>query len=203
MMWYIAKPYDSQYISRRHEAFQAPSWSWASVTGPATYYHRDMDKDNRNGELEITKSAEREDFSLLLCANEKRAKLIPFPEDLLGYMTGYKSNVGWEVKVIHKGKVAKLYPDVAGRGTEIDIEETHYFLLILKTTTLFAALILRKSRFNKASSSDPMHLERVGFCCDNAQGLGLREDYSASKETQFEKLLKLFDSLPGKHIVFY
>lgn len=48
-----------------------------------------------------------------------------------------------------------------------------------------------------------MQLERVGFRCGDLQGLGLLDYHSQSKETQFDKLVKIFDGLPKRQIVSY
>lgn len=47
LLWYTTKPYYSQDTSKRHDSYQAPSWSWASITGPVAYYHRELDASSR------------------------------------------------------------------------------------------------------------------------------------------------------------
>lgn len=53
LLWYVPKSYGPKYISQRHGEYHAPSWSWASITGPVTYYHRELDKGSRAYDFKI------------------------------------------------------------------------------------------------------------------------------------------------------
>jgi hypothetical protein len=141
--------------------------------------------------VQILRTGKTGDFSLLLFSSAVLPGLIPIRQDVLDQKEQSRtSHIGCKVTInIENNSVSAwflkqgFYPDVVGNGElEICFEEIHFFLLIVETNTLFAGLVLRKSRLN------PREMERVGFCCGNA-GLYSQGD-DARYDDVFEDLLE-------------
>jgi hypothetical protein len=152
--------------NRRHPEYYAPSWSWASVTGPVTY-------PSGKSQLEILGVTE------VSCKPSSSNPFGPASSGRLA-LTGIVAPVRIEQKVhrnshtnqdqirhfvvndshpVAKKLMGVIEPDVGPDGAELDgaIEESYLMLLAARTGSWPFGLLLRLSREDETAD------KRVGF----------------------------------------
>jgi hypothetical protein len=166
LMWYLKnKDTGSRPFSRRHASYQAPTWSWASITGPITYHHHDVDeKDCTEFVVEDVDwaAATLNPYGAVSRARMRaRGRLIPvriLAPDTNAY------TVSQYLCPETAGGPNILLPfiaDVTEYETESSALGAYYFLIIVLTNTLYAGLVLEETQ------TTPKTMERIGFCCGN------------------------------------
>ena len=159
-----------RYVSRRHETYYAPSWSWASITGPVYLYTTEI--------LRSTVPKLRELHCVPATGNpygparEAWVKIVgPVAEIRLRaprntWMDTIRKTqrlhfAAHSTSVLADGSCISGFvePDVKGEGYEIDIDEPHFLLLVtrLRNAAWPAGLVLRKAK------QDRLAFERVGL----------------------------------------
>jgi hypothetical protein len=166
LMWYLKNDdTGSRPFSKRHASYQAPSWSWASITGPITYHHHDVDeKGCTEFIVEDVKwaAATLNPYGAVSQAQMKaKGRIIPvriFPPNKDTYTVSQflcpKTAGGANVRL-------PFIADVTGFEAGSSGLEAYYFIIIVLTDTLYAGLVLKETQ------TAPETMERVGFCCGN------------------------------------
>jgi hypothetical protein len=161
LVWYLKSTETGSIpTSRRHTSYHAPTWSWASITGPITYHHHDVErKDSANFFVEDVEwaPATLNPYGAVREARMKaRGRIVPvqiLPPDESKYMHSQF--------LCPKAQDNIRLPFIADVIGETSATETYYFLIIILRDTLYAGLVLAKV------DKEPNMMERVGFCCGN------------------------------------
>lgn len=177
LLWYVKQPSLKQVESRRHASYQAPSWSWASITGPVLYHHQAVDDLDKGTFMVHTVEWQQATInpygpvssahifaSFPYCpVHLIKSKMTADELYLLLLSDEVPVESFWAARDVCE--LEGFIPDVIyGQTFEVDTSEIHFFAPVVFNDGCFAALILRKV---KGNGKNPEFLERVGFCCSS------------------------------------
>jgi len=167
LLWWILDRYHSldpvKCISRRIVPYQAPTWSWASVTGRVMLAHREtaLISDLEDFTLSVVPKGIDPYGSLQSASITAKAYLAlvsvsdsPGPnEEYIGYKFHATSCLALDGESLS----GIIEPDVLGDGYEINLLQPHWILIIGHAANVAHGILVREAR------EAPNTYERVGF----------------------------------------
>ena len=161
---------EERSVSRRHQTYHAPSWSWASVMGPVNMYTTEISQPMvpRLQYLHCVPATSNPYGP----AREAWVKIVGPVAEIRLHIPGntWMDTIrqtqrlhfrAYSASVLVDGSYVSGFvePDVKGEGYEIDVDEPHFLLLVTRFSTAPwpAGLILRKAK------RDRLAFERVGL----------------------------------------